>query len=123
MPWSAVSKRPSAHHRARERAFFVAEQLVFDQGFRQIHARKRHKRSRAAPAKLMDCARQQLFSRAGLAGNQHVHIARRDLLHQREHFLHHPRCSQQLMQPSGARRSRAQALHFLLCRVEFVRAF
>src|SRR5208282_2665672 len=41
-----------------ESSFFVAEELVFDQGFRHVGTRKRHKRRRASLTQAMNGARE-----------------------------------------------------------------
>ena len=70
----------------------------------------------------MNRASQKLFPRACLAGDENVHVARRNLLREREEFLHGGRRSDQLVELSSIAGSRAQALQLFLCGVEFVSA-
>ena len=65
---------------AGESAFFVAEQLGLDQGFRERTAVHRHKRPVAPGAEVVDMACHQLLAGAGFANDQHTGFARGDLL-------------------------------------------
>ena len=71
---SAVGNlKPAFAHgnRAGERAFFVAEQFAFDDGFRQRGAVEFHKRLAFARALLVQRAGHQFLAHAGLAADEH----------------------------------------------------
>ena len=53
--------------RARKRAFFVAEKLVFDERFRQSGTVKRDKRPGTARTEMVHSAGKEFFTRAGFA--------------------------------------------------------
>ena len=69
-----------SRHGAGEGAFLVAEQLALDQCGRQRRAVDRDERPRAAPAAVVERARDQLLAGSGLAQDQHRRIRRGHLL-------------------------------------------
>ena len=79
VPPSASSKRPMRRsNRAGERALLVAEQLALDQAGRQGGAVDLDERLVAPRAGRVDGAGDQLLAGAGLAGDQHRGVGRRD---------------------------------------------
>src|SRR5579885_1316079 len=70
-----------------EGALFVAEQLAFEQVFRQRAAIDRQKAPVGALGTEVDGARDQLLAGARLAGDQHARIGARDLFHHPENLL------------------------------------
>ncbi len=88
----------AALRRAREGAFFVAEQLAFNQRFRQRRAVDGDERALTARAKRMYRPRHHLLSSAALAGDQYASFARSGLLQQGKNFLHPGRCAYHLAQ-------------------------
>ena len=80
MPPSASSKRPFLRRlRAGERAFFVAEELRFDQVLRQRRAAHLDERLLRARRVVVDRVGDQLLAGAGLAAQQHGRVGARDL--------------------------------------------
>ena len=82
-------------HGARERAFFVAEQFILKNFFRQRSAVERVERAFRAIALLMQRARNQLFTRAAIAEDQHTGVGRRDGFNQAVHLTHRFRLTDQ----------------------------
>ena len=68
--------------RARECAFFVAEQLALEQVRGDGAAVHRHERMRGAARQLVNVARDHFLAGAGLAQDQHIGVKRRDLFDQ-----------------------------------------
>ncbi len=78
----------AARDRAGERALLVAEQLGFEQVLGDRGAIDRDERRARAVRFRVHEARQHLLAGAGLAGDQHRGIARRDLLREPDHLRH-----------------------------------
>ncbi len=78
----------AAGDRAGEGALLVAEQLGFEQVLRDRRAVDRDERRRARGSSGVDVAREHLLAGAGLAGDQHRGVARRDLLGELDHVRH-----------------------------------
>src|SRR5215469_17294422 len=87
---------------AREGAFFVAKEFVFDERFRQIRARKGNERAGASSTQLMNGARQQFFACAGLACDENADIAGANFFGESEKLLHDARRAAQAQQVSRA---------------------
>ena len=66
------------HRRSRERSFFVSEQFAFDQAGRKRGAAEPDERALSPRAQIVDRAREELLSRAGLAKEQNRGAGRRD---------------------------------------------
>ncbi|MCY1431223.1 hypothetical protein D9M71_471860 [compost metagenome] len=73
---------------AGERAFFVAEQLGFDQRFGDGRAVHRDHRCLGPARQVVQGAGHQLFTGAGLALDQHIGVGRRDFADLAVHVLH-----------------------------------
>ena len=78
----------AARHRAGERALFMAEQLGFEQVLGNRGAIDRDERGARTMGFRMHEAGEHLLAGAGLAGDQHRGIARRDLLRELHHSRH-----------------------------------
>ncbi len=74
--------------RAGECPLLMAEQLRFEQIFRQGRAVDGHKGLVAAGARGLNGARHKLLARAGLAGNEYRGLGRRDGFHHFHQFAH-----------------------------------
>src|SRR5271163_1759286 len=68
--------------RPREGAFFMTEQFTLQKPERNCRAIQLDEGSPPPAAQIMDCARDQLFTRSCLALNQHSRIRRRYQRHQ-----------------------------------------
>ena len=86
---SAIGLLKLAHARlhAGGDAFFDAEELAFEQGFGQRGAVERHERAARPRAGVVDGLGHQFLAGAAFAGDQHVHQAVADTLHQADHLL------------------------------------
>ncbi len=89
----------AALRRAGKRAALVSENFAFHQRFGNRRAIDGDERSRRARRKLMNRARDNLFPRSRLAGDQHRCRARRGHFHDTHHFLHRFRAAHQIAQP------------------------
>ena len=87
MPPSAFWNWPDPRLHARGHALLDAEQLAFQQGFRQRGAVQGHERAARARAGVVDGLGDQFLARAALAGDQHIDQAVADALHQADHLL------------------------------------
>jgi hypothetical protein len=74
----------------------VAEQLAFNEGFRQGGAVDSHKRPLATGAQFVDGACYQFLARAAFTRDQDACLARSSLLQERENLLHLGRSAYQL---------------------------
>src|SRR3990172_6759000 len=79
---------PTCDQRAGKGPALVAEELVFDQGFRDAGARKGDKGILSASAAAVAGLGEQLLARTRLTGNQDGDITRSDFLGQLEDLLH-----------------------------------
>src|SRR5262249_38730570 len=75
---------------SREGAFHVTEKLALDEILRDRTAVDDDERALSTVRAAMELARDELFARTGLAGDQHRDVGCRDLLQFAEH-LHHRR--------------------------------
>ena len=87
--------------RPGERALLVAEQLRRDELARNGRAIDADEGPRGARRSLVDRARDELLARAGLTGDQHGRIRRRDLGHVGEHRLQRRRRPDDLLEHRG----------------------
>ena len=96
--------------RAGERALDVAEQLALEQVLGDRAAVDRDERLAGARRAVVDLARDQLLAGAGLAGDQHRDVGRRDLLDLAEHLLHRRRRCRRSRRTGTARAARCRRL-------------
>ena len=89
VPLSASSNFPGlVPGRAGERALFVTEEFAFEKIFRNRGAVDFDERAGGALRMFVNGARDQIFSDAAFAAEQHRRIRRRDALDHRQHGLH-----------------------------------
>ena len=89
VPPSAISNFPFLRYCAPgERAFFVAEELAFEQRFGERAAMNDDQRMEPARAGVVDGARDQFFAGAAFAGDQHRGVGGRDGLDGVKDLLH-----------------------------------
>ena len=92
VPPCACSKQPvCCADRAGERALLVAEQRRLDQVARDRAAVEHDERLGLARRGVVDAARDHLLAGAGLAGDEHRQLRRRDLLERGEDLAHRER--------------------------------
>ena len=98
--------------RSGEGAFFVAEDLAFDQRFGNGCAVDGDERPVAARTQLMNSAGDEFLASAAGSGNQHGRGAGRNQFDEAKNLLHLARCSLELAERTGIPHLAACALQF-----------
>ena len=112
---AALGKLEAAEPRrqgAGEGAFFVAEQLAFQEVGRYGAAVHRYKRMRCAAGQFVNVARHHFLAGAGLPEDQDIGVERRDLFNQTMDGAHRLRCAART-EAMGARLGGVAAAHVL----------
>src|SRR5580704_5711746 len=92
----------------------MSEKLILDQVFRQVGAGKGDQRASVPATQVMNRPCQEFFAGSGLACNQNIYVARRNLPRQAEELLHRGCGAQQLVQSAGWPLIGPEAFHFAL---------